>query len=248
MNDSSEIRPVEKQPQRFATTSWSVILQAAQGETADGVAALDSLCRQYWYPLYAFVRRKGHPAEAAEDLTQGFFAFLLEKNSLMKAEQARGRFRTFLMTAMNNFLINHHRYQNAKKRELERWNSIDRHNGELRYQTEGVDELTPESVFDRNWAMTVLLSVSSELSQYYQKKGKAEIFDHLFPVMTKENTQQTYAQLAAELGHSESAVKVAIHRMREKSQQILRSKIAATVTDPSEIDEEIAELFRILSV
>lgn len=246
--DSSESSDSYRSPNRseFATTHWSLILQAVEVETDDGSEALNQLCQQYWYPVYAYLRRKGIAAATAEDLTQAFFHFLLEKKSLEQVDRNRGRFRSFLLTSVRNFLNNYYRQQQALKRRHEHWLSIDCGKGEERFQYEPVSTMTPEQNFDRAWAMTLLESVIRELDEYYTRNGKQVLFQRLLPVLTRDNHPQTYADLASELGKSESAIKVTVHRMREKSEQILRQKIAPTVNDPAEIDAEIAELFAIL--
>lgn len=232
-------------PRRFATTCWTEVFQAANRENSGGQAALDSLCHQYWYPLYSFIRRKGYTAADAEDLTQAFFQFLLEKDNLAKADQMRGKFRTFLLTSLTNFLANQHRAEQSKKRNPAAAKTVDYQSAEQRYQLEPIDQLSPERIFDRAWAITLLQSAMEELRNHYQELGKSELYDQLSPFLVRESENTRYAELALELGKSTSAIKVLIHRMRERSRRILRRKIGETVDSESQIDQEINELFEI---
>lgn len=233
-------------PGGFATTCWTDVFQAANRDAIDGQVALDALCRQYWYPLYSFIRRKGHSESDAEDLTQAFFQFLLEKNSLAKADQLRGKFRTFLLSSVSHFLLNQYRFERAKKRPPDSAATMDFQAAEQRYQQEPVDQLTPEKVFDRTWAITLLQASMEDLRQHYQASGKVELYERLSPFLVRDSQNQTYAELASQLGMTESAIKVTIHRMRERSRRLLRDKIAQTVENESQIDQEINELFEIL--
>jgi len=231
----------------FATTCWTAVFLAADRQTPDGQTALDELCRQYWYPLYSFIRRKGYPPQNAEDLTQSFFHFLLEKNNFAKADQLRGRFRNFLLTSLTNFLHKQHRYDQAKKRKPEKLWGIDYHQGETRYAQEPADSMTPEKFFDRAWGMTLLQSAMQELERYYQDSGKLELYQQLTPFLVRDADHLTYAEMAQKLQLSEGAIKVAVHRMRERSRRILREKISQTVDQESDIDLEIQQLFNILA-
>lgn len=230
----------------FATTSWSLIVKAADGHSSESRIALESLCQTYWYPLYAFVRRRGNEAVAAEDLTQSFFVFLLEKDRLQTADQSRGRFRTFLLSALNNFMKNEWRKESAQKRGGGRQIlSIDFDVGEARYKSEPFHSLTPEKIFERSWAMTLLGRTFDELAQKYSETGKTEIYESLKPYLAGQG-DVAYAEIAEQLNMSEGSVKVAVHRMRKTCREVLREQISQTVESNDEIDAEINELFEIM--
>jgi RNA polymerase sigma factor (sigma-70 family) len=227
-------------PQRgFATTRWSLV--AAAQHQAD--AALADLCRLYWYPLYAYVRRRGHDAAEAEDLTQGFFARLLEKNGLASVTPDRGRFRSFLLTACQNFLANEHERANALKRGGGRVVSLD--DADTRYRREPDHGETPERLFERRWALELLDQALRRLRDEYQKKGKAQLFDALKGTLAGGGSAP-YAELAATLGLTEGAVKATVHRLRGRYAELLREEIGETVAAPAEIDDEVRALFRAL--
>ncbi len=232
---------------RFATTSWSMVVRAADANSMDARRALETLCEGYWYPLYAFVRRKGFSAETAEDLTQAFFAYLLENNSLVSAERERGRFRTFLLCSLGNYLKNHWRAELAQKRGGKfKPVAIDFGKGEARYQQEPSHELTPEHIFDRSWAMTLLGSAIETLQQQYVVAGKGDLFQRLKPYLAGQGSI-AYRELAQELKISEGSLKVAVHRMRTRCKDLLRERISETVETSEQIDDEINDLFAIFA-
>ena len=234
---------------RFRTTSWSVVVKAAavpSSSDSQRREALSELCQTYWYPLYAFLRQSWSRSDA-EEITQEFFADLLRGEKLKMADQTRGRFRTFLLTAARNFSANYRRRQNAKKRGGEvTILSFDFESAEGRFALEPVDHVTPQLLFERSWALTLLERTCQLLEQHYVETGKGELFDSLKPFVQNEQSVP-FADLAAKLGKSEGALKVAVHRMRSKWRDILREEIGHTVDDPKQIDHELAELFRVFS-
>ncbi|MFO0903591.1 MAG: sigma-70 family RNA polymerase sigma factor [Pirellulales bacterium] len=232
----------------FATTHWSLVVAAGQRESPHSAAALESLCRDYWYPLYAYLRRRGLSSEDAQDVTQSFFAALLEKDRLKLADQQRGRFRSFLLASLSNFLANYRRDQNTERRGgAVSTLSLDWQSGEQRYHLEPVDSLTPERIFDRRWALTLLERAIERLRVQYVESGRETLFQTLRETLGGADPPRPYADLAAELGISESALRVAVHRLRKRCGEILREEIAQTVVDPAEIDEELSYLFTALA-
>jgi RNA polymerase sigma-70 factor (ECF subfamily) len=229
---------------RFATTHWSVVLAARDPAAPQARAALAALCQAYWYPLYAFIRRQGHPADQAQDLTQGFFTRLLEKNGLAAVDQARGRFRSFLLAACKHFLANERDRARARKRGGGRhFISIDFHDADSRYGREPAHAETAERLFERRWALALLDQVLARLRGEYEAGGKGRLFERLKGHLTGDAGGLSHAQAATELGLSEGAVKVAVHRLRQRYRALLRAEIGQTLDDPARIDEEIAALF-----
>jgi RNA polymerase sigma-70 factor (ECF subfamily) len=227
----------------FATTRWSLIAAINEPSSIESHDALASLCETYWYPLYAYVRCKGYQAAEAQDLTQSFFAELLEKGRFQLADQERGRFRSFLLASLNNFIANQWRQAQTQKRGggidvL----SIDFDAGESRYRHEPWHELTAERIFERRWAMTMLEQTVSRLSDEYARSDKADLFEALKGHLG-QGTAAPYREVAERLGMSETAVKVAAHRMRKRCGQILREEISHTVSDPDTVDAELRQLF-----
>jgi RNA polymerase sigma-70 factor (ECF subfamily) len=226
----------------FATTHWSLVLSASRLDSPDASKALGQLCRAYWYPLYAFVRRQGHDTHAAEDVTQEFFARLLEKNDLATASPERGRFRSFLLGALKHFLANDWRERRTQKRGGGQFIfSIDAADPEDRYRLEPADHATPEVMFERRWALTVLNRVIERLRAEFIDAGKADLFDELNAFLS-EKQPAAHAVIAARHGVSVSAVGVAIHRMRQRYGELLREEIAQTVSCPEEVDDEVRHL------
>ena len=232
----------------FRTTSWTVILAATSGASADSREALSSLCRIYWQPVYAFIRRHGHTREQAEDLTQGFFAQLLEKNYLLDADRTRGRFRSFLLTAVKHFLANEWDRSRALKRggghvpvsidlvEAERW-----------YVPAATDEATPERLFERRWALSLLEHVMGKLRAEFDAAGKADQFERLSAFLARESGGERYDAAAAQLGVSSGALRMAVHRLRRRYRELLRMEIAQTVAEPEQTDDEIRFLMATLN-
>ena len=230
----------------FQTTHWSVVLRAGNRADRDADDALAVLCGRYWYPLYAYVRRHVADVHEAQDLTQEFFARLLEKNTLAAASPERGQFRSFLLTAIKNFLANQHDHDHAVKRGGRvRTLSLDLESGESRLRTEPTHDLTPERLFQRQWVLTLLDYVMQRLQRECQASGKAEQFDRFKEVLTGGQERLPYAALAAELGISEEAARQAARRLRKRYRELLREEISQTLADPADIDNEIHDLFAV---
>ena len=240
--------PVHRGPV-FVTTQWSVVLTAAQPEAAQAGAALEKLCRTYWYPLYAYVRRRGHAPADAQDLTQAFFARLLERNWVGAADRERGRFRTFLLTAMNRFLADEWDRGRAQKRGGDRVHvPLQLDTAETRYGVEPADAAaTPEQSYERRWALTLLDTVLQRLRGEYERAGRGALFAGLNGSLIGGRESQPYAELAGQLNLREGAVKVAVHRLRKRYRELLRAEIAQTLTATEEVDEELRHLFSVLA-
>lgn len=241
MNSSSD----DNRRARFATTSWSLVSDAAvaSGQKQEALAQLFQL---YWYPLYGFVRHRGMDVADAEDVTQSFFAEMLAKNTLQFADQTRGKFRTFLLTSLDNFLKNQWRKDSAMKRGGNQTHlALDFGNAEKRYQTEPVQNVTPETIFDRNWALTILEQALETVGSQYAESGKAKIFKALNGFLTGAQ-DVPYAVVADELDMKEGAIKVAVHRLRERFGQQLRLQVARTVSSPEDVDDELRTLLKAL--
>jgi RNA polymerase sigma-70 factor (ECF subfamily) len=232
----------------FAPTRWTVVLAAGQGKDAEAQAALAHLCESYWFPLYAFVRRRGHSPEDAQDLTQEFFAQLLAHNWVAGADRQKGRFRTFLLMVLKRFLAKEWDKVKALKRGGQaRVVPFRFDTAETRYAQEPADTRTPEQMFEKQWALTLLQNVLQQLRRAYAQDGKGEWFARLEPTLIGSREGQPYAALAAELGMTEGAVKVAAHRLRERYRECLKEEIAQTVASPGEVNEELGHLFRVLA-
>jgi RNA polymerase sigma-70 factor (ECF subfamily) len=230
----------------FATTHWSLVLAARDRGEPAAHEALASLCALYWYPLYAYVRRRGHDAERAHDLTQEFFARLLEKDFLAGVDRGKGTFRSFLLAACNHFLSNQRDRVRARKRGGGRpILSLDATDAEGRYLAEPADALTPQKLFERRWAMALLQQVMARLRDDFEARGKGPLFDRLRGFLVGEKGDR-YRQVAQELGLSEGAVKVAVHRLRQQYRDLLRQEIGRTVLSEEQVDEEVRELFAAL--
>jgi DNA-directed RNA polymerase specialized sigma24 family protein len=225
------------------------VLAAVANPTRDSRASLASLCRIYWPPIYAFIRRNGHDRDQAEDLTQAFFAAMLEKNYLGDADRERGRFRTFLLTAVKHFLANEWDKAHALKRGGGQIAvPIDPTEAEAWYAPEAVEQRTPESLFERRWAISVLGQVMAKVRLEFAAMGKAEYFDRLSVLLANDPPANRYETLAVELGASPGALRVAVHRLRRRHRDLLRAEIAETVSTPAEIDDEIRFLLAALRV
>ena len=232
----------------FLTTHWSVVLAAGHSDTPRAQAALEKLCRAYWFPLYAYVRRRGHSVEDAQDLTQAFFAKVLEHHWLARADQAKGRFRTFLLTAMERFLANEWDKVRALKRGGgQRTIPLQLDTAETRYGVEPVDTRTPEQAFEYRWALTLLDQVLGQLEAEYCTRDQADLFAALKPCLVGDRASQPYVQLGEELGMEEGAIKAAVHRLRQRYRELLRAEIANTVASPGEVDAEMHHLFNVLA-
>jgi RNA polymerase sigma-70 factor (ECF subfamily) len=218
-------------------------MRAAEQDSASAHEALCELCQAYWYPLYAYVRRRGHSPHDAEDLTQGFFARLLEKNCLADADRARGRFRSFLLTALKHYLANEWDKQHAKKRGgfLPVIN-IDQAKAESRLDWELRDETQPDEMFERQWATTLLERVMQQLEQEYVESGRGKLFETLRGNLAKDERGPRYSEIAASLNVTEAAVKMALQRLRARYRDLLRAEIGRTVSSPDEIEAEVRYL------
>jgi RNA polymerase sigma factor (sigma-70 family) len=233
---------------RFRTTLWTVVLEAADRSSPKSDAALTNLCQNYWTPVYAFIRKKGCPPERAEDLTQSFFVRLLEKNYLARAARNRGRFRSFIMTSVENFLHDEHdRATSLKRGGGQALISLDVESAEEEYLTESVDTLTPASAFDRRWAGTVLDNAMQRLGAEYQETERSLLFEHLQPHLWGDPDAIPYRDLSRQLTMSLVNLRVSAHRMRQRFREVLREEIAQTVSEPSEIDAEIQHLIMVVS-
>jgi RNA polymerase sigma factor (sigma-70 family) len=229
----------------FRTTHWSVVL-AARDDEAAGQQALAQLCRIYWYPLYAFVRRRGYDVHEAQDLTQEFLARLIQRRSLNLVVPEKGRFRSFLLASLKNFLVNEWtRSQRQKRGGGQQLVSLDEEHAETRYKIEPLDTLTPENIYERTWAATLLEHVLVLLKRECAENGKADIFEELKPLLCGERASATYSEIAAKNGISEGAVKMTVMRLRLRYAALLRQQIAHTVETPEEIEEEIRHLLAI---
>ena len=229
----------------FATTRWTVVLSAGRKSTPQAEMALEELCRTYWYPLYAFVRRQGHSKEDAEDLTQSFFARFLEKNYLDGLSNEKGRFRAFLLAALKHFLANEWDRANRQKRGGgATLLSLDWQDADTRYQIDPADTLSPDKLYDRAWAVTLLERVITRLRAENAAEGRAKAFDVLKPFLMVGKSAIPYGQAAADLALTEGAVRVTVHRLRRRYREMLREEIAQTLAHPLQVEEEMQALFQ----
>lgn len=234
-------------PSLFATTHWSVVLAAGKQATADASTALEKLCQTYWPPLYAYLRRFGYSPQEAEDLTQDFFAHFLEGKCFERANPNRGRFRSFLLTCLNNFTRDAHEHRTALKRGgRKQVVSLDQERAERGYAAESVDQATPERIFEKRWAATLLETVLNQLGAEFARTGKRNFFEQLKGFVWGERGTTPVRQVAAEFGVSEGAINVTVHRLRQRFRELLRQEIAHTVTQPEQIDEEIRYLAQVM--
>ena len=233
----------------FTTTHWSVVLAAGRSASpAAGAAALEALCRAYWYPLYAFIRRKGHDADEAKDLTQSFFARLLERDFIQHANPDRGRFRSYLLVALNRFLVDEWKRTSRQRRGGGHAPiSFDAGTAEERYRHEPACPLDAEKLFERRWAMTLLEQVLARLEQEFVALGNAALFAELQVFLLGEKAETSHADIAAKLGLTEGAVKSAVYRLRRRYRDLLHEEIAQTLTTTDEVEEELRHLFAVLS-
>jgi len=232
----------------FVTTHWSVVLTAGRSDTTHAQAALEKLCQTYWYPLYAYVRRRGHSVEDAQDLAQEFFARLLAGNWVGGADRTKGRFRTFLLTALNRFLANEWDRARAQKRGGGVLSvPMDTAMAESRYCEDTKSALAPDRLYDRQWAMTLLDRTMNRLETEHQRLGKGAEFGVLSPALTAERGDIPYAAMAAQLGQNEPAVRMAVHRLRKRFREVFREEITQTVANPGEVEEEIRHLLAALA-
>jgi RNA polymerase sigma-70 factor (ECF subfamily) len=226
---------------RFPPTRWSLLIRAGSTPSPEARTALSELCELYWYPIYAYIRRKGKDHIEALDCTQEFFRHVIEGNVFLSADQSRGRFRSFLLTACRNFLVDG--YRRAKRKEPAPVFSIDSDDAERRYRLEPVDHMTPEGLFDRDWALGLLDAALSRVAREYEAKGKAELFEHLKFAITVDPARVATSTIADRLGKSEEAVHTAVHRLRRRYREILLEKVSATLDGQLSTEEEIQLLF-----
>jgi RNA polymerase sigma factor (sigma-70 family) len=232
----------------FTSTHWSQVLAAGDASSPRAADALAQLCRTYWYPLYVFVRRQGIDAEEAQDLTQAFFARLLERNFIAAAVEEKGRFRSFLLIALKRFLLNERERAQAQKRGGgQTLVSLDDAEAEGRYRLEPLSELTPDTIYERRWAVALLDEVMLGLRREYAADGREEWFDALKLFLYDEKSPVPQAEIARRFGVTESAVKSAVHRLRTRYRERLRQEVAGTVANPSEIEDELRHLLAVLS-
>ncbi len=228
---------------QFVTTHWSAVIRARKADSAAAQEALGELCRTYWYPLYAFIRRQGRGPHEAEDLTQEFFARLLEKNYVAAAEPEKGKFRTFLLTALKRFLANEWDREHAQKRGgFQTVVEIDQAMAESRFSAELSHGLQPDVLFERQWALALLERVMAQLREEYVETGRTKLFEHLQNCVAKDEAAQPYSKIAEELGLTEAAVKAAVHRLRARYREILREEIGKTVASGKEVEGELRHL------
>lgn len=232
----------------FRTTHWSAVWTARDKTSSQAQQALAELCQTYWYPLYAYIRRRGSDPLEAEDLTQGFFERLLEKDYLGDLTPGGGRFRSFLLTALKHFLANEwDRKQTLKRGGRAVTVSRDDQEAEKRYQLEPIDNITPETLFEQRWALTVLDRVLARLREEFVARHKAELFEGLKGFLSADQPGGLYSEVAAKTGLKEGTVKVAVHRLRRRYGELLRAEIAETVHDPAEVESEVRHLISVLS-
>lgn len=227
----------------FDTTHWSVVLRAGRETSTECAAALEYLCRSYWYPLYAFCRRHGHSPPDAEDLTQHFFGTFLVKGSFSAAAPERGRFRNFLLASFKNFLTNdHHRRMTMKRGGRMAFLSLDDTDVETHYRNGLANLATPEHAYDHAWALTLLDKVMRDLKTEHETAGKLALFERLQVFLTGDQGDVTYEHLGGEMGVTESAIKMAVMRLRQRYGQRLRQEIAHTLNDPAAVEDELRHL------
>jgi RNA polymerase sigma-70 factor (ECF subfamily) len=235
-------------PGRFPTTTWTLVVEAGHRTDTASRNALASLCAKYWYPLYAYIRRRGYPFEQAQDLTQEFFARVLEKRYLERADRNKGRFRTFLLSSLTYFLSD----DRDQRRALKRGGGstplpLEIRAGEEIYRRDPSDHETPERIFERQWALAVLERVLERIRMEFASTAGADQFERLKVFLTSEGAERPYAEVARELNTTEGALKTAVHRLRKKYREVLRAEIAETVCGPNEIEGEIRYLARALA-
>jgi RNA polymerase sigma-70 factor (ECF subfamily) len=242
-----EEQPYPQSHRVFATTHWSVVLAAGEPNSTQAAQALEKLCRTYWYPIYAYLRRRGWGEPDAQDLTQGFFAQLLERRSIQAVEREKGKFRSFLLASLNYYVADERDRANAQKRGGGREAlSLDVQEAEQRYRLEPADQRSPEKIFELRWAMTLLDQVLARLAAEFSAAGKPELFNRLKPYLVEGSGEKTYAETAREGGMTEEALKKAVQRMRRRYHQLFREEIAQTVASPAEVDEELRHLCAVL--
>ena len=232
----------------FRTTQWSMVLAAGSDDTLQSMAALEELCKRYWFPLYAYVRRRGYSHADAADLTQAFFALILEKHSLAGVLPGPARFRSFLLTALKNFLANEWESANRIKRGGGRkLISLDDDSADELYRKEAADGASPDKLFDKRWALSVIELVLARLRAEFVASERPDLFEVLKPTLTGDKLETPYAEVGLNFNLSEGAVKVAVHRMRKRFGELLRAEVGQTVQNPGQVDDEVRDLISALS-
>ena len=243
--DSPSLNP--REARRFATTHWSVVISAARQSSPHSREALEQLCTAYWSPLYWHIRRIGYDASQAQDLTQGFFSRLLEKQTLEYVDRDRGKFRSFLLASLRTFLANERDHAQAQKRGGgQTILSIDFDSAESGYRLDLSHDLTAENLFEKRWALTVLETALAALDEQHREAGKSEQFDALVPFLTADSDSPKYLDIARQLDMTEGAVKMAVSRMRQRYRKLIRTEVGRTIADSDDVDEEIQNLFKAL--
>jgi RNA polymerase sigma factor (sigma-70 family) len=231
----------------FHTTHWSIVLRAGQSDTGLAQKALEDLCQRYWYPIYCFVRRRGYSPEDSQDLTQEFFSRLLASNGLASVDRTKGKFRSFLLASVSHLLANEwNRSQRQKRGGGALHFSLDVAAAEGRFRLEPSDELTPETIYERRWAETVVDSVTSRLEAEFAEAGMAKRFEVLKVFLVADGEPASYAEMARRIEVSEGAVRTAIYRMRQRYGELFRAEIAQTVSGPHEMEEELRHFLAVL--
>jgi RNA polymerase sigma factor (sigma-70 family) len=231
---------------QFPTTRWSLVVAAGNPHVEEAKSALVSLCEHYWYPLYAYLRRRGYPCDHAQDLTQDFFVRVLEGRYLDRADPEKGRFRSFLLTSLKFFVADEGDRHRARKRGGGMVVTIECSSGEERYQREPAHDETPERIYERRWALLLIDRVVEKLREEFVHQGRPEHFERL-KVFLLGHSDAPYAALAREMNISEGALKVAIHRLRKRYRELFRQEIADTVADPAEVESELRFLAHVLT-
>jgi RNA polymerase sigma factor (sigma-70 family) len=248
MSEHTPLNPHRETPGGFATTHWSVVLAAGDSGSGSSREAMERLCRTYWFPLYTYLRRRGCDVHEAEDCTQAFFAALLQRHGLQRADPHQGKFRSFLLACLNHFLADERDRAGAQKRgggtEII---SLDIEDAETRYRLEPAHDLTPEKLFEKSWALTILNNAMAKLKSEYAERGRQALFEALKPHLPAGRGPTSYKEVANRLGMTEAAVKVAVHRLRDRYRQLVREEIAQTVSTPQQVEEEIRDLFASLA-
>lgn len=243
-----QVPPSQENRAQFEPTHWSVVLSAQMSDSAAGQLALAKLCTVYWYPLYAFVRRTGKDHHQAQDLTQGFFAFLLSTEGLKTVDRMKGRFRSFLLVSLNHYLSNERDRQAAIKRGgstvTVSWDAVE---AEQRYAHEPADHASPDVLFARSWANALVERVIARLHSEYADRRIADTFDALRPFLTREVEHGEYARIASSLGMTEGAIRTSVNRLRERFGKLLRAELAQTISDPCELNEELRHIIEALA-
>ena len=242
---SGEDKPHKKSP--FTATHWSDVLSAQNSSSPESDEALENLCRTYWYPLYAYIRSRGNAPDASLDLTQGYFCQLLANRWLRDVHPAKGKFRSFLLKSLNHFLANQHRHDTAQKRGGGQVLLPLEPDAEDRYQKEPANPATPEQLFERRWAMTLIELIFTRLREEYAARDRVAVYEVLKQFLSGDEPGTPYVTIAEKLGMTENAVKAAVKRMRERFRELLREEMRRIVTDPTEVDTEIRYLFSVLS-